>query len=41
MVGKGGTPLQVSNLNDEPPQLELKDVKVSNLVWEGCFFAKV
>ncbi|CAM6034565.1 unnamed protein product [Sphagnum compactum] len=40
LPSKGGTPLQVSDLNDEPPQLESKDVKLSNLVWEGRFLQR-
>jgi hypothetical protein len=37
MLGLGNTKLQVPNHNDDPPQLVLKDVVDSSLVWEGWF----
>jgi hypothetical protein len=37
VLSKGNTTLQVPNLNDDPPQLELRDVKGSNLVCKRCF----
>jgi hypothetical protein len=40
MKGKGFTPLLVTNENDDPPQLMLKGVEGSNLVWKGQFLQK-
>jgi hypothetical protein len=40
MVGKGFTPLLITNENDDPPQLMLKDVMGTNLVWKGQFLQK-
>ncbi len=37
VLGKGNTPLYVPNLNDDPPQLELRNVKGGNPVWERHF----
>jgi hypothetical protein len=37
LEGKGNTPLQVLDLNDDAPQLLLKDVTGSNVLWEGQF----
>ncbi len=40
MAGKGFTPLLITNLEDDPPQLMLKDVMGTNLVWKGQFLQK-
>jgi hypothetical protein len=40
MAGKGFTPLLITNENDDPPQLMLKDVMGTNLVWKGQFLQK-
>jgi hypothetical protein len=37
MACKGFTPLLITNENDDPPQLMLKDVMGTNLVWKGQF----
>jgi len=35
MEGFGNTPLLITNDNDDPPLLQLKDIMGSNLVWKG------
>jgi hypothetical protein len=40
MEGKGSIPLLITNENDDPPQLILKDVVATNLVWKGQFLQK-
>ncbi len=40
MEGFGNTPLFIINDNDDPPQLQLKDIMGSNLVWKGQFVHK-
>jgi hypothetical protein len=40
MEGKGFTPLLITNEIDDPPQLTLKDVVGTNLVWKGQFLQK-
>ncbi len=40
MEGKGFIPLLITNENDDPPQLMLKDVVGTNLVWKGQFLQK-
>jgi hypothetical protein len=40
MEGFGNTPLFITNDNDDPPQLQLKDTLGSNLVWKGQFMHK-
>jgi hypothetical protein len=40
MAGKAFTPLLITNLDDDPPQLMLKDVMGTNLVWKGQFLQK-
>jgi hypothetical protein len=40
MEGKGFIPLLITNENDDPPQLMLKDVAGTNLVWKGQFLQK-
>jgi len=35
MEGKGFISLLITNENDDPPQLVLKDVVGTNLVWKG------
>jgi len=40
MEGKGFTLLLITNENDDPPQLMLKDVVGTNLVWKGQFLQK-
>ncbi len=37
MEGCRDTPLLVTNEDDDPPQLKLKDVVHSSLVWKGGF----
>jgi hypothetical protein len=37
MEGFGNTPLLITNENDDPPQLQLKDTMGSSLVWKGQF----
>ncbi len=40
MEGFGNTPLLITNDNDDPPQLQLKDIMGSSLVWKGQFMHK-
>jgi len=40
MEGKGFISLLIMNENDDPPQLMLKDVVGTNLVWKGQFLQK-
>ncbi len=40
MEGFGNTPLFITNDNDDPPQLQLKDTMGSSLVWKGQFMHK-
>jgi hypothetical protein len=40
MEGFGNTALLITNDNDDPPQLQLKDTMGSNLVWKGQFMHK-
>ncbi|CAM6062637.1 unnamed protein product [Sphagnum tenellum] len=40
MEGFGKTPLLITNDNDDPPQLQLKDTMGSSLVWKGQFMHK-
>lgn len=37
LEGWRDTPLLVTNEDDDPPQLKLKDVVRSSLVWKGGF----
>jgi len=34
------TPLPITNDNDDPPQLQLKDIMGNNLLWKGQFMHK-
>jgi hypothetical protein len=40
MEGFGNTPVLITNDNDDPPQLQLKDTMDNNLVWKGQFMHK-
>ncbi len=40
MEGQGFISLLITNENDDPPQLMLKDVVGTNLVWKGQFLQK-
>ncbi len=40
MEGKGFILLLITNENDDPPPLMLKDVVGTNLVWKGQFLQK-
>ncbi len=40
MEGKGFIPLLITNENGDPPQLMLKDVVDTNLVWKSQFLQK-
>jgi hypothetical protein len=40
MEGFGNTPLLITNDNDDPPQLQLKDIMANSLVWKGQFMHK-
>ncbi len=40
MEGFGNTTLLITNDNDDPPQLQLKDTMGSSLVWKGQFMHK-
>jgi hypothetical protein len=37
MEGSKDNPLLVTNEDNDPPQLKLKDVVGSNLIWKGEF----
>ncbi len=41
MEGFGNIPLLITNDNDDPPQLQLKDTMGSSLVWKGQFMCIV
>ncbi len=40
MEGFGNTPLLITNDNDDPPQLQLKDTMANSLAWKGQFMHK-
>ncbi len=40
MEGFGNIALLITNDNDDPPQLQLKDTMGSSLVWKGQFMHK-
>jgi len=41
MEGFGNIALLITNDNDDPPQLQLKDTMGNSLVWKGQFMHKV